>query len=75
MFSTLEILRLRVSLYGRKNFRSGRMSAWDSFGEQDLGIVGLVLGGKTREERGGGASLHQGRKDEMKAARFQRRGC
>lgn len=54
MFSTLEILRLRVNLYGRKNFRSGRMSAWDSFGEQDLGIVGLMLGGKTREERGGG---------------------
>lgn len=27
------------------------MSAWDSFGEQDPGIVGLKQEGNTREER------------------------
>lgn len=75
MFSTPEILRLWVSLYGRNKFRSGRISAWDSFEEQDPGIVGLKQGGKTREERGGGAGSHRGKKDEMKAARFQLRGC
>ena len=50
------------------------MSAWDSFGEQDPGSVGLKQEGNTREER----EVELARtweEDGMKAARFQRRGC
>lgn len=46
-------------------FRSGRISAWDSFEEQDPGIV-IEARGKTREEQESGAGLTPGKKDEMK---------